>query len=303
MGGKIWIESELGKGATFAFTVRVTPAPVKEYMVPDWNSIRMLAIDDDAITLEYFREIVERFGASCDTVLNGEDARKITSENETYDFYFVDYMLPDIDGIELVRELREKRTDAGKGAMIMISAVEWSVIEEKAKRAGVEKFLAKPIFPSDVVDAVNGFLGIDKKKVEEKREIITQQFKGRRILLAEDVDINREIVLTLLEPTLIDTDCAEDGEQAVSMFSASPDKYDMIFMDVQMPEMDGYEATRAIRALDIPRAGTVPIIAMTANVFREDVEKCLDAGMNAHVGKPLDINEVVSQLRQYLKKG
>jgi CheY-like chemotaxis protein len=120
--------------------------------------------------------------------------------------------------------------------------------------------------------------------------------------LAEDVEINREIVLALLEPTRIDIVCAENGAAAVEIFCASPDAYDVIFMDVQMPEVDGYEATRRIRALDIPKARDIPIIAMTANVFREDVEKCLEVGMNGHLGKPLDFEEVLQKLREYLPK-
>jgi CheY-like chemotaxis protein len=126
------------------------------------------------------------------------------------------------------------------------------------------------------------------------------EFAGKHILLAEDIDINREIVLALLEPAKLEIDCAENGLQAVEKFEADPGRYDMIFMDVQMPEMDGYEATRKIRALEIPRAKTIPIIAMTANVFREDVENCLAAGMNGHVGKPLDYDEVLDWLRKYL---
>jgi signal transduction histidine kinase/FixJ family two-component response regulator len=131
---------------------------------------------------------------------------------------------------------------------------------------------------------------------------ITGLFEGHRVLLAEDVEINREIVLALLEPTKLKIDCAENGVQTLKLFSESPAQYDMIFMDVQMPEMDGYEATRAIRELDIPQGKTVPIIAMTANVFHEDIEKCLAAGMNGHVGKPLDLNDVISKLWFYLKK-
>ena len=126
-------------------------------------------------------------------------------------------------------------------------------------------------------------------------------FAGRSILLAEDVEMNREIVLALLEPTGLNIDCAENGVKAVRMFSETPEKYEMIFMDVQMPEMDGYEATRRVRASDIPGAKTIPIIAMTANVFREDVERCLEAGMNGHIGKPLDFDEVLRHLRLYLK--
>jgi CheY-like chemotaxis protein len=125
-------------------------------------------------------------------------------------------------------------------------------------------------------------------------------FSGRRILLAEDVEINQEIVIAILEPTSIMIDCAGNGKDAVRLFSDDPEKYDIIFMDVQMPEMDGYEATRLIRASGLPRADTIPIVAMTANVFREDIETCLAAGMNDHVGKPLDFEEVLAKLRQYL---
>jgi len=126
------------------------------------------------------------------------------------------------------------------------------------------------------------------------------RFEGRRLLLTEDVEVNREIVQVLLEPTLIAIECAEDGEQAVKMFKDAPDKYDVIMMDVQMPKMDGYEATRIIRGLDVPGAETIPIIAMTANVFREDIERCLEAGMSAHIGKPIDFDEMVGILKSYL---
>jgi len=129
---------------------------------------------------------------------------------------------------------------------------------------------------------------------------ITDIFAGFTVLLAEDVEINREIVLSLLEPTGLAIDCAENGSEAVRIFSESPEKYSMIFMDVQMPETDGYEATRRIRALDNPHAKTIPIVAMTANVFREDIEKCLDAGMNGHIGEPLDFDEVLKQLHLFL---
>ena len=140
--------------------------------------------------------------------------------------------------------------------------------------------------------------GKAKKRAEAREEF--DDFSAHRILLAEDVDINREIVMTLLEPTHLDIECAENGVEAVRMFEAAPDRYDLILMDVQMPEMDGHEATRRIRQMGIPRAAEIPIIAMTANVFREDVEKCIEAGMNAHIGKPIIIDEVTDHLRRYL---
>jgi CheY-like chemotaxis protein len=195
----------------------------------------------------------------------------------------------------------------------MISASEWSAIENDAKQAGVSRFLPKPLFPSTIVDLVNEYLGVDNALAGTARPGALpagqapeqpagyDNFAGHRILLAEDVEINREIVLTLLEPTGLAVDCAENGVNALRMFREAPDLYDMIFMDVQMPEMDGYEATRQIRALDIPQAKQIPIIAMTANVFREDIEKCLEAGMNGHVGKPLDFDEVLASLRKILK--
>jgi len=185
--------------------------------------------------------------------------------------------------------------------VIMISAAEWSAIADKAKSAGVDKFLSKPLFPSSIAEVINECLGVSKKQAEKSKSVdIAGIFSGRRILLVEDVEINREIVLALLEPTKLEIDCAENGAQAVRMFGEAPRKYEMIFMDIQMPEMDGYEATRQIRSLDAQEAKNIPIVAMTANVFKEDIERCLDAGMNSHVGKPVDFDEVLNRLRAYL---
>ena len=185
----------------------------------------------------------------------------------------------------------------------MISATGWSVIEAEAKAAGVDKFIPKPLFPSAIADCINECLGASAALCTAcKNEKQMENFAGYRILLAEDVEINREILLALLEPSAIAIDCVENGLEAVKQYSASPERYDIIFMDVQMPEMDGYEATRIIRALDIPQAKLVPIIALTANVFREDIEKCMAVGMNDHVGKPLDLEELLDKLRTYLPK-
>jgi CheY-like chemotaxis protein len=154
-----------------------------------------------------------------------------------------------------------------------------------------------------IVQVKRGEEGSLREPDSQAEKTVSDNFAGRRVLLAEDVEINREIVITVLEPTEIEIDCAENGEEAVLMFERSPDRYDLIFMDIQMPVMDGFEATRRIRALDTPRAKTVPIVAMTANVFREDVERSLEAGMNDHLGKPLDMEELLAKLRKYLVKG
>ncbi|MDR0597187.1 MAG: response regulator, partial [Treponema sp.] len=164
-----------------------------------------------------------------------------------------------------------------------------------------DKFLSKPLFPSSIIDCINECLDVSESIAEAEMPAAAENnFEGHCVLLAEDAEINREIVLALLEPTKLRIECAENGAEAVRLFAENPERYDLIFMDVQMPEMDGYEATRRIRAFDAPNAGTVPIIAMTANVFREDIEKCIQAGMNGHIGKPLDIDEVLTVFKKVL---
>ena len=323
MGGKIWIESELGKGATFAFTFKAKRIEGKHRELQDWSHIKTLVIDDDSANLEYFSEIMHGFGASCDTAASGEEALRLVVRNGNYDIYFVDWSLPGIDGLELTETLRMQKKDNGKIYIVMMSSVEWTVIEEDERKSGIDKFISKPLFPSVIEDTFNDYFGEEQQQQEEDVAHEIVNFEGRHILLAEDVEINREIVQTLLEPTGLTIDCAENGREAVRMFTEASDKYDMILMDVQMPEMDGYEATRRIRKIEAEKreslgasitAGNtrsyngnllsqIPIIAMTANVFREDIEKCIDAGMNDHIGKPLNFDDVVDKLKQYLLQG
>jgi len=305
MGGTIWIESEPGKGAAFTFTIQARRGITKEksgLLAPDvnWSNVRVMVIDDDPDVLTYFRDVTHGFGVSCDAVASGEEALRLVVENGSYHIYFVDWKMPGMDGIQLTHELKARTPQ--NSVVIMISAAEWSVIAEEARKAGVDKFLSKPLFPSVIAEIINECLGMDEQQAEKRQTDINGLFAGRRILLVEDVEINREIVLSLLEPTQMGIDCAENGVEAVRMFSEAPNKYELIFMDVQMPEMDGYEATRRIRAIeaDLHIVKGVPIIAMTANVFREDVEKCLDAGMDSHIGKPLDFDELLEKLYVYL---
>ena len=306
MGGEIWLESEQNKGSTFSFTIqaqrgagRVTSTKLLSSSVNPKN-IRILAVDDDPDTILYFQEITQELGMPCDAAVSGEEALEIVSKKGPYNIYFIDWKMPGIDGVELTKLLRENTAAPGQSVVVMISAAQWSSVEAEAKDAGVDRFLSKPLFPSTVSEIIYECLGIDQTQADESSFPEEDDFAGYCLLLVEDVEINREIVLALLEPTHLTIDCAENGVEAVKMFSRAPERYDMIFMDVQMPEMDGYEATRQIRILDTPRGKTVPIIAMTANVFREDVEKCLEAGMNDHLGKPLDIDEVLWLLQWYI---
>jgi CheY-like chemotaxis protein len=262
-----------------------------------------MAVDDDPDILDYFKEVLQRFGTSCDTALSGKEALALVEQNGAYNICFVDWKMPDMDGVALTKILKAQAPAPGHTIIIMISAAEWRGIENEAKSAGVDKFLSKPLFPSAIADTINKVLGVAQRPAEKKsRTEIGGIFAGHRILLVEDMKVNAMILQALLEPTQLDIYCAENGMEAIHMFSEAPEKYDLIFMDVQMPVMDGYEATRRIRALDIPKAKQIPIIAMTANVFREDVDRCIEAGMNSHLGKPLNFDEVLDRLRTYLHK-
>jgi len=323
MGGKIGVASEPGKGSTFTFTIKAKKgANEKRSPLSDGvnrENLRVLAVDDEKDVLTFFKETLSRYGVYCDTAAGGEDALKLVESGGGYNIYFIDWKMPGMDGIALIKELKARRGGCGleNSVVTMISAAEWNVIEEEAKKIGVNKFLSKPLFPSAIIETINECVGVKKDAASKSADDLDGIFSGRNILLVEDMEINREIVLTLLEPTKASVDCAENGLEAVRKFKEAPDKYDLILMDVQMPEMDGYEATRQIRAIikeqrenskeqrtegdeESANNGQIPIIAMTANAFKEDVEKCLAAGMNSHIGKPLDIDEVFEKLRAFL---
>jgi CheY-like chemotaxis protein len=302
MDGEMWVESKPGHGSTFSFTVtlRRGSGEQKRLLAEDvnWSNIRIFAVDDDPEIREFFMNVAENLNIACEVAASGEEAVTMLSGGDQFDLYFLDWNLPGMNGIELARIINAKSDQ--NPIVIIFSSIDWSYIEDDAHAAGVDKFLPKPLFQSSIVDLINDCINWDKAPASDERDNTNDDFSGHTILLAEDVEINREIFMTLLEPTRLTIEYAEDGAQALDMFTAAPDKYEIIFMDVQMPEMDGYEATRRIRALNTQRSKDIPIVAITANVFTEDRERCIEAGMNNHVGKPLDINEVLTELRKYL---
>jgi len=287
MGGRIWVESELGKGAKFIFTIEAARGNIPNVVTEDFSgrNIKILVIDPDPDGREAFTAVAEWIGVACDTV---EGTDKINGDT-TYDLCFIDgdiacSIMPDVKNTIVI---------------LMMSAADWSVVEPEARSLGAVDFITKPPFPSDVADCIKKLIFSEQYAAQSKTdENYEEVFKGKRVLLAEDIEINREIVISMLEPYGLEIDCAANGIIAVAMFEKNPDIYDLIFMDVQMPEMDGLEATKIIRA----KGFDVPIIAMTANVFKEDIEKCMEAGMSDHVGKPFDFGELLEKIKNYLSR-
>ena len=304
MDGKIWVESEMGHGATFAFTIQVKKGKTLRSPTPGhdvtWKNLRILVVDDAPEVREYFLNFAQSIQVACDAAADGHEACRLLDEqtDESFRIVFADWKMPGMDGIELTRRIKEKH--GVNAIVIMISATQWSDIEKEAREAGVDRFIPKPLFSSLIVDCINECLGKDQLQSELMETELMESgcFAGRCVLLVEDIEINREIATSLLTPTGMIIECAENGQEAYQMFQKNPSRYDLVLMDIHMPEVDGYAATRMIRALDLPEAATVPIIAMTANVFREDIEKCLAAGMNGHIGKPIDIGEIFNKLKE-----
>jgi signal transduction histidine kinase/DNA-binding response OmpR family regulator len=302
MGGEIDVASEHGKGSKFKFSFKAHKGKDSNVSLLDpsvnWETMKVLAVDDAQEILLYFTDIFKRYGVSCDIAASGGEALKKIDESGGYDIFFIDWKMPVMDGIELTRRIKKRNTDR-KSVVIMISATEWALIREEAESVGVNKYLMKPLFASDIMDCMNSCLGVGGSNTPKQQSAVKGgELKGCHILLAEDVEINREILLASMEGTGVEIDCAENGLQALRLLSENPVKYDLVFMDVQMPEMDGLEATRVIRK----NGNNIPIVAMTANVFKEDIDKCLEAGMNDHLGKPLDMGNVLEKIRRYWNK-
>ena len=301
MGGYIWVDSTPGEGSVFLFRVRMQKSD-KDYAPlqigsEHLRSIRILVADNEKNVLEYFNEILSEFDMFYDVAISGEEALELIDKNGAYDIYFIDWKMPGMNGVELARKLHAGNE---KASIVIMSAAEVRDVDEEAREAGANRFLSKPIFPSAIADVIIAHLGTDSANEYASKVDINGIFKGHTVLIAEDIEINREIVQAILEPTMLDIVFAENGAEAMRLFNEAQESFEMIFMDIQMPDMDGYEATQAIRAIGSRCAAEVPIVAMTANVYKEDVQRCLDCGMNAHIGKPLNFDEVMETLQKYL---
>ncbi len=308
MGGDIWVESEMGKGACFTFEIPITFGAPLEYKEPSKESpedLRILVVDDSEDTRVYFKNILASFMLGCDTASSGEAALEMVSralaEGKPYGMIFLDWRMPGMGGADTAREI--KRIMDENIIVIMISVADWSDIEKEVAGVGISRFLPKPVLPSTLFNAI---LELADESVFYSNVLTLQQpsynWQGKTILIAEDIEINREIVMNFLSGTQADFVCAENGAEAVALYTKNPDKYSVILMDVQMPVMDGLDATRKIRASGLPNAGTIPIVAMTSNAFKEDVEECLAAGMNNHVAKPIDVDDMMRKLSRYMQQ-
>ncbi len=291
MNGSISVESEKGKGTTFIVKVTMPVArksktdALPEPVLP--QKLSVLVIDDDPIACEHAQIVLGKVGVSCDTAKSGPEGIEMVeirkARQTPYDLLLVDWKMPDMDGLETTKKIRS--VVGNDIPVIILTSYSWDEIAAEAMEAGVDTFVSKPLFAERVMDQ---FRDAFKKKNPERAAHIAE-LKGRRLLLAEDVAVNAEIVMMVLSMREISSEHAENGKIAVEMFeSHEQGYYDAILMDMRMPEMDGLEATRTIRALERPDAKTIPIIALTANAFDEDVQRSMQAGLNAHLSKPVD---------------
>ena len=298
MNGTIECRSELEKGTVFTITLDL---PVAEKQLEEMRieNVDALIADDDPVLLETAADTLESLGIHADQAGSGMEALEmIRRRHETgkdYSVVILDWKMPGVDGIETIRRIR-KEIDAPI-PILLTSAYDWSDIEEEAKAAGADGFLSKPLFRSGLYEKINGLLGMEVKAVEPAEDY--SDLAGMNILIAEDNDINWEIISTMLGMFGITTERAENGRICVErMAEAAEGRYDLIFMDIQMPEMNGLDATRRIRGLENPWAASIPIIAMTADAFSENVAECLQAGMNGHIAKPVDLKLVIKEIRR-----
>ena len=305
MGGTIEIQTEQGKGTEFIVRVplRIQSERRPVEKIAALEGVKALVVDDDFNTCDSVTKMLIKVGMRSEWTLSGKEAvlraRQSMEMGDAFHAYIIDWRLPDMNGIEVTRQIRSLGDDT---PIIILTAYDWSDIEVEARAAGVTAFCSKPMFMSDLRQTLMTALG--QKVTGEEEELLpdkSEDFKGKNILLVEDNELNREIAIEILGEYGFRVDTAENGEVAVEKVStAAPGSYDLILMDVQMPVMDGYTATRTIRALDDPARAKLPILAMTANAFDEDRRNALESGMNGFLSKPIVIGDLVQELHKIL---
>ena len=305
MNGDISVKSKKGEGTEITVTITLLDSEkndsVKKMGEVDFKGMTALVVDDDAIACENAKISLGNLGLLCETALSGEQAIEMVkirhARREPYNLILIDWKMPEMDGVETTRRIRS--IVGSESAIIILTAYNWDDITDEARAAGVDSFLAKPLFASNVVEEFRYAIG--KKKAANAEEA-KADLKGKRILLAEDMEVNAEIMVMVLNMREMQVECATNGREALEMFSKSQENYyDAILMDMNMPEMDGLEATMKIRALDRADAKTVPIIALTAKAFDEDVQRSLQAGLNAHLSKPVEPDALFATLESMVK--
>lgn len=304
MGGTISADSEVGKGSTFTVSLqfKTCSGSVRQEVIPELNGLRALVADDDFNTCSSVTKMLSTIGMRPDWTTSGKEAvlrtRLAEEQNDSYAAYIIDWLMPDMNGIEVVRRIRGIIGE--ETPIIILTAYDWSDIEEEARNAGVTGFCSKPIFLSELREVLESPFASPDSEPDEQEENCS--FEGKKILLVEDNELNQEIAVEILQEAGFVLDMADDGAVAVEkMKAAEPGQYDLILMDIQMPIMDGYEATGQIRKLENPNLARIPIIAMTANAFDEDRKAALDAGMNGHIAKPIDVPKLMEVLGEILK--
>ena len=305
MGGTIEIQTEQGKGTEFIVCVplRIQSERRPVEKIAALEGVKALVVDDDFNTCDSVTKMLIKVGMRSEWTLSGKEAvlraRQSMEMGDAFHAYIIDWRLPDMNGIEVTRQIRSLGDDT---PIIILTAYDWSDIEVEARAAGVTAFCSKPMFMSDLRQTLMTALG--QKVTGEEEELLpnkSEDFKGKKILLVEDNELNREIAMEILGEYGFQVDTAENGAVALQKVSTSaPGCYDLVLMDVQMPIMDGYEATRQIRALENPALAGIPILAMTANAFEEDKKSALDCGMNGFLSKPIIMEELVHELQKIL---